>query len=311
MYLEMKNEVGLSKKVKCGFSWTTLFFGWIPSLLRGDLVSAIKLFLIGGLTLGIYSDYKSYNINKDYYTFLVEKGYKSNKPFILRQNILGNILVGCIIGLKILLLIGSIAFTFLLFNSDNFSNYITENKYVEDFNISSSNSYEDTNTSKQDKNNIPNLNSPSKENNNNSTLNPSIYKSDVTLNTINSYNMDINKRMNKIYETYGNAIRDYGLILDGDAKDGIEVSTRYFNELDKILNIEWDYITKSLNKEELKALTKEEIEWVKKRDIIARENSDKCTSEEYKPVCFEACRGDLTRLRIVELQNRYFNNPTN
>lgn len=122
--------------------------------------------------------------------------------------------------------------------------------------------------------------------------------------------MDINIRMDKIYETYGDAIRNYGLSLDGDAKDGIEVSTRYFNELDKILNIEWDYITKSLNKEELKALTKEEIEWVKKRDIIARENSNKCTSEEYKPVCFEACRGDLTRLRIVELQNKYLNNST-
>ncbi|MGM8306219.1 lysozyme inhibitor LprI family protein, partial (plasmid) [Clostridium perfringens] len=76
MKIIMENKNGVRKEVKEGFSWTTLFFRWLPSLLRGDLVSALKLFIIGSLTFGIYTDYKSYNINEDYYTFLTEKGYE-------------------------------------------------------------------------------------------------------------------------------------------------------------------------------------------------------------------------------------------
>ena len=41
----MIHESGIQKNIKVGFSWTTLFWGWIPSAMRGDVVSALKLFL--------------------------------------------------------------------------------------------------------------------------------------------------------------------------------------------------------------------------------------------------------------------------
>ena len=76
MKILMKHDNGIEKKIKLGFSWTTLFFCWIPSLIRGDLVSAIKLFIMQPITLGIYPAYKSFNINEDYKEFLTVKGYR-------------------------------------------------------------------------------------------------------------------------------------------------------------------------------------------------------------------------------------------
>ena len=76
MKILMRHDNGIEKKIKSGFSWTTLFFCWIPSLIRGDLVSAIKLFIMQPITLGIYPAYKSFNINKDYKEFLTVKGYR-------------------------------------------------------------------------------------------------------------------------------------------------------------------------------------------------------------------------------------------
>lgn len=66
---------GNYKYIKTGFSWTTYFWGCIPSIYRGDFKSALKIFIVGILTLGIYTDIKSFTINKDYENYLINLGY--------------------------------------------------------------------------------------------------------------------------------------------------------------------------------------------------------------------------------------------
>ena len=73
----MRNlESDKSKQIKVGFSWTTFFFGWIPSVIRGDFVSALKLFFLNLVTFRIYGAWKAFNVNQDYENFLISKGYR-------------------------------------------------------------------------------------------------------------------------------------------------------------------------------------------------------------------------------------------
>ena len=76
MKLIMQHDSGITKKVKGGFSWTTFFFGLMPSLIRWDLISALKIFFIGNLTFGIYTLVRCFSINKDYKESLLLKGFK-------------------------------------------------------------------------------------------------------------------------------------------------------------------------------------------------------------------------------------------
>lgn len=64
------------KYVKVGFSWSTYFFGWIPSIYRGDFKSFFKIFILGILTLGVYTDVKSFTVNKNYEYYLIKLGYR-------------------------------------------------------------------------------------------------------------------------------------------------------------------------------------------------------------------------------------------
>ncbi len=84
MKVLMKNEGGLSKEVKVGFSWTTFFFGFFPALIRGDLKWAAIMFIIslvlGSFTIGIGAWISgivfSFIYNKIYIKELIEKGYR-------------------------------------------------------------------------------------------------------------------------------------------------------------------------------------------------------------------------------------------
>jgi len=62
---------GVTREVKIGFSWTTLFFGmWVP-LLRGMFVPT----LIFVLTLGFAGFYYMFAINRIYARHLKENGW--------------------------------------------------------------------------------------------------------------------------------------------------------------------------------------------------------------------------------------------
>lgn len=81
--ITMKNNAGLIKEVKVGFSWTTFFFGFLPALFRGDLKWAVIMFVIslifGSFTFGLGAWVSglvfSFIYNKIYVKELIEKGY--------------------------------------------------------------------------------------------------------------------------------------------------------------------------------------------------------------------------------------------
>ncbi|MFD3449484.1 hypothetical protein ACFDTO_33435 [Microbacteriaceae bacterium 4G12] len=84
MRARLKNEAGVMKEVKVGFSWTTFFFGFLPALFRGDLKWAVIMFItaaVAGLfTLGfgawIPGIIFSFVYNKIHIKDLLEKGYR-------------------------------------------------------------------------------------------------------------------------------------------------------------------------------------------------------------------------------------------
>jgi hypothetical protein len=97
MKVLLKNEGGITKEVKVGFSWTTFFFGFFPALFRGDLKWAAIMFIIsvaiGSFTLGIGAWVSgivfSFVYNKIYIKELIEKGYRpadENSRAILENN---------------------------------------------------------------------------------------------------------------------------------------------------------------------------------------------------------------------------------
>ena len=49
MIIQLKSSSGLTETVKVGFSWTTLLFGWLVPLLRGDLKWAIIMFIVSNI----------------------------------------------------------------------------------------------------------------------------------------------------------------------------------------------------------------------------------------------------------------------
>jgi hypothetical protein len=80
----LKNDAGVTKEVKIGFSWTTFFWGFFPALFRGDLKWAAIMFItaaaVGAFTLGfgawIPGIIFSFMYNKINIKELLEKGYR-------------------------------------------------------------------------------------------------------------------------------------------------------------------------------------------------------------------------------------------
>lgn len=72
----LRNEMGITKQVKVGFSWTMLLFGVFVPLYRGDIKWFLITLFVGFLTVGISWWIFPFFYNKVYYEDLLSKGYK-------------------------------------------------------------------------------------------------------------------------------------------------------------------------------------------------------------------------------------------
>ncbi|WP_163859478.1 hypothetical protein [Paenibacillus elgii] len=76
MKINLRNQVGIVKERKVGFSWTTLFFGFFPALFRGDWKWAIIQFIAAGCTFGISVLVFCFIYNKLHINDLLKNGYE-------------------------------------------------------------------------------------------------------------------------------------------------------------------------------------------------------------------------------------------
>ncbi|MFC0525996.1 DUF2628 domain-containing protein [Pontibacillus salicampi] len=102
MKVTLTNDGGITKRVKCGFSWTTLLFGFFPALFRGDLKWAAIMFItaavLGSFTFGIggiIADIVfAFIYNKIHIKELIEKGYhpadEESRRMLVEQEIISN-----------------------------------------------------------------------------------------------------------------------------------------------------------------------------------------------------------------------------
>lgn len=68
-------QTGITKKGFYGFSWTSLFFGGFPAIIRGDLAIGILVLIANILTCGVAAIIWAFVYNKKYTLNLIEKGY--------------------------------------------------------------------------------------------------------------------------------------------------------------------------------------------------------------------------------------------
>ncbi len=77
MQVTLKNkQTGLTRQAKVGFSWTTLFFGFLPTLFREDWKWCIIEIVLAIVTFGISWLAFPFIYNKLYIKGLLSKGYE-------------------------------------------------------------------------------------------------------------------------------------------------------------------------------------------------------------------------------------------
>ena len=75
MIVRLKDEMGMVKEAKIGFSWTTLFFGAFVPAIRGDWKYAGIMVVCAVITCGISSLVFPFVYNKLYIKDLLMKGF--------------------------------------------------------------------------------------------------------------------------------------------------------------------------------------------------------------------------------------------
>ena len=75
MEVTLTNNAGFSKECPTGFSWTTLLFGFLVPLVRGDFIGMIIHILVTLVSVGFAWFIWPFFYNKNYINRLLEKGY--------------------------------------------------------------------------------------------------------------------------------------------------------------------------------------------------------------------------------------------
>lgn len=96
MKVILRNDVGMVKECKVGFSWTTMFFGLFVPLIRGDIKNALIMGVLSLLTFGLSWLVFPFTYNKMYIKGLLMQGFKGSteqdnnilvqKGFIVNKN---------------------------------------------------------------------------------------------------------------------------------------------------------------------------------------------------------------------------------
>lgn len=96
MKVILRNDVGMVKECKVGFSWTTMFFGLFVPLIRGDIKNALIMGVLSLLTFGLSWLIFPFTYNKMYIKGLLMQGFKGSteqdnnilvqKGFIVNKN---------------------------------------------------------------------------------------------------------------------------------------------------------------------------------------------------------------------------------
>jgi hypothetical protein len=76
MIVSMKNDAGMIRQVKVGFSWTAFFFGGLPFFFRGIPVYGFLWILLAVCTVGFSNLILAFLINKQTAHSYLERGYK-------------------------------------------------------------------------------------------------------------------------------------------------------------------------------------------------------------------------------------------
>lgn len=75
MNVRLVNNAGMGVECPIGFSWTTLFFGFLVPLSRGDWVGVLIHLIASALSIGIFWLIWPFFYNKNYIKRLLERGY--------------------------------------------------------------------------------------------------------------------------------------------------------------------------------------------------------------------------------------------
>ncbi len=75
MIVRLKNDIGMIKEAKIGFSWTNFFFGAFVPAIRGDWKYAVIMVLCSMITCGLSTLVFPFIYNKLYIKELLMKGF--------------------------------------------------------------------------------------------------------------------------------------------------------------------------------------------------------------------------------------------